>query len=52
MNECPYCQSRNFVEVHGHSQCVECGVNVVPCCEGAAVGGSGEEVDPKEFVES
>ena len=45
MNECPYCQNRNFVEVHGHSQCVECGINVVPCCEGAAVESSGEEVD-------
>ena len=42
----PLLPGRNFVEVHVNFQCVECGINVVPCCEGAAVESSGEEVDP------
>jgi len=33
---CPFCASvRGQVFVHGHYQCVDCGQNVTPCCEGA-----------------
>ena len=45
MNASPYCQNEKFIEVHGHVQFAKCGSNVDPCCEGAAVESSGEEVD-------
>ena len=32
---CPYCASaQQVVDVHGHKQCVKCGINVSPCCSG------------------
>ena len=32
---CPYCASaQQVVYVHGHKQCVKCGINVSPCCSG------------------
>ena len=32
---CPYCSSaQQVVEVHGHSQCIKCGINISPCCTG------------------
>jgi hypothetical protein len=32
---CPYCASaQQVVNVHGHKQCVKCGINVSPCCSG------------------
>lgn len=34
---CPWCASPlRPVEVHGHIQCATCGINVDPCCGGAA----------------
>lgn len=34
---CPYCFSPNgVVDVHGHLQCVDCKMNVDPCCGGDA----------------
>ena len=36
MNDCPYCQSRNLVEVYGHVQCAKCEINIVSCSEGTA----------------
>jgi protein arginine N-methyltransferase 7 len=39
---CPYCASaQQVVDVHGHKQCVKCGINVSPCC-------SGEQADAYE----
>lgn len=33
---CNYCGMVTIsVRVHGHEQCVNCGTNVEPCCEGA-----------------
>ncbi len=33
---CPFCgQFAGYVFVHGHYQCLNCGQNVVPCCEGS-----------------
>jgi hypothetical protein len=32
---CPHCASaQQVVEVHGHKQCIKCGVNIDPCCSG------------------
>ena len=32
---CPYCASApQVVDVHGHKQCVNCGINISPCCSG------------------
>lgn len=32
---CPYCASaQQVVDVHGHKQCVKCGINVSLCCSG------------------
>ena len=32
---CSYCgQSSKTVFVHGHEQCVNCKINVEPCCQG------------------
>ena len=32
---CPYCASvQQVVDVHGHKQCVKCGINISPCCSG------------------
>ncbi|MBJ7333427.1 MAG: hypothetical protein JHD05_02245 [Thermoleophilia bacterium] len=34
---CPICQSLEPpIDVHGHSQCATCKVNIDPCCGGAA----------------
>ena len=34
-NRCNYCgMITEQVRVHGHEQCVNCGVNVEPCCDG------------------
>jgi hypothetical protein len=41
---CPYCSSvQQVVEVHGHSQCIRCGINISPCC-------SGENAEEEEKV--
>jgi len=33
---CAHCSSiQQIVEVHGHRQCLKCGINVGPCCEGS-----------------
>jgi len=33
---CPWCgEAVGVVLVHGHAQCVVCGMNVESCCEGA-----------------
>ena len=33
---CAYCSSaQQVVEVHGHRQCLNCGINLEPCCEGS-----------------
>ena len=35
MNRCDYCgRITERVRVHGHEQCVFCGTNVDPCCNG------------------
>jgi len=35
---CHYCSSaQQIVEVHGHKQCVRCGVNISPCCSGEQI---------------
>ena len=35
---CVHCSSvQQIVEVHGHRQCLNCGINVEPCCEGSAL---------------
>lgn len=32
---CPYCNSdKGTVWVHGHSQCLNCGINIDECCRG------------------
>ena len=32
---CPYCALvQQVVDVHGHKQCVKCGINISPCCSG------------------
>ena len=34
-NRCNYCGMITVpIRVHGHEQCINCGTNVVPCCEG------------------
>ena len=34
-NNCPYCGRKyQTINVHGHEQCVHCGTNLEPCCEG------------------
>ena len=34
---CPMCQSLEPpIDVHGHSQCATCKINIDPCCGGAA----------------
>ena len=41
---CVYCSSvQQVVEVHGHKQCVNCGINIDPCCSGTP-----EEVEEGE----
>jgi hypothetical protein len=41
---CPYCSSvQQVVEVHGHSQCIRCRINISPCC-------SGENAEEEEKV--
>lgn len=38
--ECPWCGVRRTpIHVHGHAQCSNCGINIEPCCDGAAAGG-------------
>ncbi|MCE2516730.1 MAG: hypothetical protein J4F41_02610 [Alphaproteobacteria bacterium] len=33
---CLFCgQPEQLVWVHGHGQCTHCGVNAMPCCDGA-----------------
>lgn len=33
---CPCCGRETvLVEVHGHGQCAQCGINIEPCCQGA-----------------
>lgn len=32
---CPRCLATGRVEVHGHVQCANCGLYLVPCCEGS-----------------
>lgn len=35
---CPVCnRPYHPIEVHGHVQCSVCGVNIEPCCAGAAL---------------
>ena len=42
---CHYCASaQQVVEVHGHRQCVRCGINIDPCCSGEQ--GSSIETGP------
>ncbi|MBE7492568.1 MAG: hypothetical protein HS108_12535 [Planctomycetes bacterium] len=37
MRHCLYCGFEGeLVWVHGHGQCARCGINVEPCCDGAA----------------
>jgi len=34
---CVYCASaQQVVEVHGHIQCIRCGINIDPCCSGSS----------------
>ena len=34
---CLFCgKPERLVWVHGHGQCAHCGVNAMPCCDGAA----------------
>ncbi|XDZ65252.1 hypothetical protein AB8880_10000 [Alphaproteobacteria bacterium LSUCC0684] len=34
---CLFCgQPEQLVWVHGHGQCAFCGVNAMPCCDGAS----------------
>ncbi|NBQ84077.1 MAG: hypothetical protein EBU10_07615 [Alphaproteobacteria bacterium] len=36
MARCLFCgQPEQLVWVHGHGQCAHCGVNAMPCCDGA-----------------
>ena len=40
---CLFCgQPEQLIWVHGHGQCAHCGVNAMPCCDGAEC-----VVDPK-----
>ena len=33
---CLFCgQPESLIWVHGHGQCAHCGVNAMPCCDGA-----------------
>ena len=33
---CPFCgKPEQLIWVHGHGQCAHCGVNAMPCCDGA-----------------
>lgn len=35
MNYCPICnRPTQQVDVHGHTQCLACGNNIGPCCQG------------------
>ncbi len=35
LDKCPFCHSgAGVIFVHGHGQCLKCGVNILPCCEG------------------
>jgi len=37
---CLFCgQPEQLVWVHGHGQCAHCGINAMPCCDGAACDG-------------
>jgi len=34
--KCDYCGMETVrARVHGHEQCIHCGTNVEPCCEGS-----------------
>jgi len=36
ITRCLFCgQPEQLVWVHGHGQCAFCGVNAMPCCDGA-----------------
>ena len=36
MSRCVFCSAtKGFVEVDGHLQCLSCGQNVEPCCQGS-----------------
>ena len=40
---CPFCgRPEQLVWVHGHGQCAHCGVNAMPCCDGATEGADGD----------
>jgi hypothetical protein len=43
---CPFCRSiKEPVRVHGHEQCPDCGINILPCCDGGDVSsGLGETI--------
>ncbi|HCD50638.1 MAG: hypothetical protein CNE91_01595 [SAR116 cluster bacterium MED-G04] len=37
IERCLFCgMPEQLVWVHGHGQCAHCGVNAMPCCDGAA----------------
>ncbi len=43
---CPACgHSTDPVHVHGHYQCSVCGINIMPCCDGAECDIAGQEAD-------
>lgn len=36
MARCLFCgKPEQLIWVHGHGQCAHCGVNAMPCCDGA-----------------
>ena len=36
MPRCLFCgKPEQLIWVHGHGQCAHCGVNAMPCCDGA-----------------
>ncbi|HTL98561.1 MAG TPA: hypothetical protein VL181_07135 [Holophagaceae bacterium] len=41
---CPYCgQAAGRVYVHGHEQCLACGLNIDECCRGEQASDGGDE---------
>ena len=43
-SRCPFCgKPEQLVWVHGHGQCAHCGVNAMPCCDGAVSGEDAEK---------